>query len=189
MSRPAIGSSSLLPAAQELDRHNVLRAFRRVAKAASLNSSEWTPRELRHSFISLLSYSAAHRPQPDEGPPSDQHRPTRPPEDADASLGCLPAVPGPATPVSSGRRQVFAALTRLQDCVDIGYPICSNSSTLDRARSDLHADDLDVKIRIRVRPTFVTTRGLVIPTIGHSPLLLRRRAAAWDCFTDGLPAS
>ncbi|GFJ87859.1 hypothetical protein Prum_015010 [Phytohabitans rumicis] len=39
----------------ELDRHNVLRAFRRVAKAAGLNAREWTPRELRHSFVSLLS--------------------------------------------------------------------------------------------------------------------------------------
>lgn len=41
----------------ELDRHNVLRAFRRVAKAAGLNPGEWTPRELRHSFVSLLSDS------------------------------------------------------------------------------------------------------------------------------------
>jgi integrase len=41
----------------ELDRHNVLRAFRRVAKDAGLNPREWTPRELRHSFVSLLSDS------------------------------------------------------------------------------------------------------------------------------------
>lgn len=39
----------------ELDAANVRRAFRRVAKAASLNPGEWTPRELRHSFVSLLS--------------------------------------------------------------------------------------------------------------------------------------
>jgi integrase len=39
----------------ELDRHNVLRAFRRVAKLAGLDPDEWTPRELRHSFVSLLS--------------------------------------------------------------------------------------------------------------------------------------
>ena len=31
------------------------RAFRRVAKLADLNESQWTPRELRHSFVSLLS--------------------------------------------------------------------------------------------------------------------------------------
>lgn len=44
-------------AGTQLDRHNVLRAFRPVIKAAGLNSSEWTPRELRHSFVSLLSDS------------------------------------------------------------------------------------------------------------------------------------
>jgi integrase len=41
----------------ELDRHNVLRAFRRVVKLAGLDPDEWTPRELRHSFVSLLSDS------------------------------------------------------------------------------------------------------------------------------------
>ncbi|ARQ69917.1 site-specific integrase [Streptomyces marincola] len=40
----------------ELDAANVRRAFRRaVAKAAGIVSAEWTPRELRHSFVSLLS--------------------------------------------------------------------------------------------------------------------------------------
>jgi integrase len=39
----------------EMDRHNVLRGFRRILKAAGLNPDEWTPRELRHSFVSLLS--------------------------------------------------------------------------------------------------------------------------------------
>jgi len=41
----------------ELDRHNVLRAFRRVVDAAGLDPDAWTPRELRHSFVSLLSQS------------------------------------------------------------------------------------------------------------------------------------
>jgi hypothetical protein len=36
--------------------------------------------------------------------------------------------------------------------------ICSNSSTLDRAIPDLHADDYDMKIRTGVGPIFVTTR-------------------------------
>lgn len=41
----------------ELDAHNVRRAFRKVIKAAGLEPKEWTPRELRHSFVSLLSDS------------------------------------------------------------------------------------------------------------------------------------
>ncbi len=38
-----------------LDTHNVRRDFRKVAEAAGLIAGEWTPRELRHSFVSLLS--------------------------------------------------------------------------------------------------------------------------------------
>jgi integrase len=41
----------------ELDAANVRRAFRSAAKSAGLNAKEWTPRELRHSFVSLLSSS------------------------------------------------------------------------------------------------------------------------------------
>jgi len=44
-------------AGTELDRHNVLRAFRLVVAAAGLDPADWTPRELRHSFVSLLSDS------------------------------------------------------------------------------------------------------------------------------------
>ena len=39
------------------DAHNVRRAFRQVVAAAGLDAQEWTPRELRHSFVSLLSAS------------------------------------------------------------------------------------------------------------------------------------
>jgi integrase len=39
----------------ELDAANVRRAFRRIAKTAGLVATDWTPRELRHSFVSLLS--------------------------------------------------------------------------------------------------------------------------------------
>ena len=38
-----------------LDAANVRRGFRRIAKSAGLNAQDWTPRELRHSFVSLLS--------------------------------------------------------------------------------------------------------------------------------------
>jgi integrase len=37
------------------DDANVRRDFRRVITAAGLVATEWTPRELRHSFVSLLS--------------------------------------------------------------------------------------------------------------------------------------
>ena len=38
-----------------LDAANVRRAFRRVVALAGLDPSGWTPRDLRHSFVSLLS--------------------------------------------------------------------------------------------------------------------------------------
>jgi site-specific recombinase XerD len=38
-----------------LDAANVRRGFRRIATAAGLHAADWTPRELRHSFVSLLS--------------------------------------------------------------------------------------------------------------------------------------
>lgn len=41
----------------ELDAHNVRRAFRKVVQTAGLDPSAWTPREMRHSFVSLLSDS------------------------------------------------------------------------------------------------------------------------------------
>ena len=34
---------------------NVRRSFRAILTAAGLNSADWTPRELRHSFVSLMS--------------------------------------------------------------------------------------------------------------------------------------
>jgi integrase len=37
------------------DASHVRRTCRRVVAAAGLNPQEWTPRELRHSFVSLLS--------------------------------------------------------------------------------------------------------------------------------------
>jgi integrase len=40
-----------------LDSHNVRRDFRKVVEDAGLPAEEWTPREMRHSFVSLLSDS------------------------------------------------------------------------------------------------------------------------------------
>lgn len=39
----------------ELDAANVRRSFRNVVEKARLDAKSWTPRELRHSFVSLLS--------------------------------------------------------------------------------------------------------------------------------------
>ncbi len=47
----------------ELDAANVRRGFRTIAAAAGLAAEDWTPRELRHSFVSLLS---------DDGVPIEQ---------------------------------------------------------------------------------------------------------------------
>ena len=41
----------------ELDSTNVRRGVRRILNGPRLNANEWTPRELRHSFVSLLSDS------------------------------------------------------------------------------------------------------------------------------------
>jgi integrase len=37
--------------------NNVLRSFRSVVARTSLTAEDWTPREMRHSFVSLLSDS------------------------------------------------------------------------------------------------------------------------------------
>jgi integrase len=37
--------------------NNVIRSFRAVVRQAGLNADEWTSREMRHSFVSLLSDS------------------------------------------------------------------------------------------------------------------------------------
>jgi integrase len=41
----------------ELNAGNVRRAFRTVLKKTDINPGGWTPREMRHSFVSLLSDS------------------------------------------------------------------------------------------------------------------------------------
>jgi integrase len=46
-----------------LDSHNVRRAFRAIIAKTDLDPKDWTPRELRHSFVSLLS---------DQGIPLDE---------------------------------------------------------------------------------------------------------------------
>jgi site-specific recombinase XerD len=40
----------------QLDRYNVRREFRKITEAAGLGKN-WAPREMRHTFVSLLSFS------------------------------------------------------------------------------------------------------------------------------------
>jgi integrase len=47
-----------------LDRHNVLREFRKITEAAGLGT-DWVPRELRHTFVSLLKVSSDGMPLED----------------------------------------------------------------------------------------------------------------------------
>jgi hypothetical protein len=42
-------------AGTEMDLHNLRRQFRNVVRAAGLPSNDWTLREMRHTFVSLLS--------------------------------------------------------------------------------------------------------------------------------------
>lgn len=42
-----------------LDSHNVRRSFRRVIKKAGLPPKDWTPRELRHSFVAPVGQRRA----------------------------------------------------------------------------------------------------------------------------------
>ncbi|MEQ7008713.1 site-specific integrase [Actinopolymorpha sp. B17G11] len=42
----------------QLDARNVRRSFKRIVQRAGLDPEKWTPRELRHSFVSLLSNHA-----------------------------------------------------------------------------------------------------------------------------------
>ena len=43
-----------------LDRHNVLREFRKITQAAGLGT-DWVPREMRHTFVSAAQRSMAER--------------------------------------------------------------------------------------------------------------------------------
>ena len=56
-----VGRTTTLVCASEagtpLDAANVRRGFRRIGDAAGLTAKDWTSRELRHSFVSLLSDS------------------------------------------------------------------------------------------------------------------------------------
>jgi integrase len=70
----------------ELDSHNIRRSMRRLTKAAGFGES-WTPRELRHTFVSIASEAGVpHRGDRRAGRALDQaHHRTRLPDGTEAS--------------------------------------------------------------------------------------------------------
>lgn len=82
------------------DASHVRRSFRRVVEAAGLNPGEWTPRELRHSFVSLLS---------DAGVPIEQ-------------ISRLVGHSGTMTTETIYRKQIRPVLVRGADAMDLIFP-------------------------------------------------------------------
>jgi integrase len=82
------------------DASHIRRSFRRVVEAAGLNSGEWTPRELRHSFVSLLS---------DAGVPIEH-------------ISRLVGHSGTTTTETIYRKQIRPVLVRGADAMDLIFP-------------------------------------------------------------------
>lgn len=59
LARVPVGNTLVFATANgtQLDAHNVRRSFRKIVDTAGLDAAQWTPRELRRSFVSLLSDS------------------------------------------------------------------------------------------------------------------------------------
>lgn len=76
------------------------RSFRRVVAAAGLDPRDWTPRELRHSFVSLLSES---------GVPIEQ-------------ISRLVGHSGTATTETIYRKQIRPVLLHVADAMDLIFP-------------------------------------------------------------------
>jgi integrase len=87
------------------DASHVRRAFRKVTAAAGLNPADWTPRELRHSFVSLLS---------DAGVPIEQ-------------ISRLVGHSGTTTTETIYRKQIRPVITggaEVMDRLSQGFPRC-----------------------------------------------------------------
>jgi integrase len=82
------------------DASHVRRSFRRVVEAAGLNPGQWTPRELRHSFVSLLS---------DAGVPIEH-------------ISRLVGHSGTMTTETIYRKQIRPVLVRGADAMDLIFP-------------------------------------------------------------------
>jgi integrase len=82
------------------DASHIRRSFRRVVETAGLNPGEWTPRELRHSFVSLLS---------DAGVPIEH-------------ISRLVGHSGTTTTETIYRKQIRPVLVRGADAMDLIFP-------------------------------------------------------------------
>jgi integrase len=82
------------------DASHIRRSFRRVVEVAGLNPGEWTPRELRHSFVSLLS---------DAGVPIEH-------------ISRLVGHSGTTTTETIYRKQIRPVLVRGADAMDLIFP-------------------------------------------------------------------
>jgi integrase len=88
------------------DASHVRRSFRHVVEAAGLNPGEWTPRELRHSFVSLLS---------DAGVPIEH-------------ISRLVGHSGTMTTETIYRKQIRPVLVRGADTMDLIFPIANHDA-------------------------------------------------------------
>ncbi len=88
------------------DASHIRRSFRHVAEAAGLNPGEWTPRELRHSFVSLLS---------DAGVPIEH-------------ISRLVGHSGTMTTETIYRKQIRPVLVQGADAMDLIFPIANHDA-------------------------------------------------------------
>ena len=89
------------------DASHVRRSFRRVVAAAGLAPGEWTPRELRHSFVSLLS---------DAGVPIEQ-------------ISRLVGHSGTTTTETIYRKQIRPVIAHGADVMDLIFPVDRRSAS------------------------------------------------------------
>ncbi len=88
--------------------NNVLRSFRAIVAKTTLTAGDWTPREMRHSFVSLLS---------DSGVPDREHRPPGRPRRRIGGHGDrLPQADPPR--IAGGRRGDGSDLRRAERRID-----------------------------------------------------------------------
>lgn len=92
------------------DASHIRRSFRKVTEAAGLNPADWTPRELRHSFVSLLS---------DAGVPIEQ-------------ISRLVGHSGTTTTETIYRKQIRPVIAEGAEVMDMIFPAVRRSASADQ---------------------------------------------------------